>query len=819
MKLLRNTLSLLLVLVLAAGLLPVAALAAQNPFVDVGSGDYYHDAVVWAYSHTPQITQGVDASHFDPNGTVTRGQAVTFLWRAVNCPAPSATTNPFSDVQSDDYYYQPVLWAVEQGVTVGTDARHFSPANTCSTAHIITFLYRALDIGADGWDGEAARWADELSLPDGTGLAVSPDQPCPRGAVVTFLYRALEDSDNSDFANPGTSSGTHRTPSTAVTAADYSILTAQTTDVLAGAETAVDFRLVSSLVVPSFTLCLNGADAGVKLTDADADGVYTGSFPVRQSGDTVLRFTARTTVAGQTVESNVSPVQVSQPLDEETAAALDALTTGLGRAMQEVNNANPGLSAGELAQLRLAAAADFLSGRAETETVSGEPYTLYYTVNGLRLAVDCATLGTAEHADQAAGLTWSELTVTPQDFARSWYITDAEKAAVLSGIANDRSSSYVDADQLRGAVRTANTLRDVGLITSCYMGATLENYRNLEHFAVISLHGGGALRRGEPAIQTFQYAWSANFVQESADIRNGRVLICTYADGNTNYELLPSFFRHYYSESGRTMQAQLVLLGASYGCANDKLAQALMDSGAQTVLGYSGAVSSDYSKHMVGTMLEQLRAGKNIRDALNKAVSVWGGSDQNGTVARILGSEASLLHSQLLNGGFEDGASGWILGGAVEMTTAMLGFKATQGKMATLSTGAGAASNETFSAIFQAVLVPTGAKNLKYEYNVVTEERNRSGAQKNDCFRAGVLTPSGKVDKLLSNMVTGNARFQSYTAARIHSNTPLFATGFFRANRDLSQYAGKVIILCFWVKDKDDSRYDTVAMLDNVRIQ
>ena len=188
-------------------------------------------------------------------------------------------------------------------------------------------------------------------------------------------------------------------------------------------------------------------------------------------------------------------------------------------------------------------------------------------------------------------------------------------------------------------------------------------------------------------------------------------------------------------------------------------------------------------------------------------------------MARILGSEASLLHSQLLNGGFEDGASGWILGGAVEMTTEMLRFKATQGKMATLSTGAGAASNETFSAIFQAVLVPTGAKNLKYEYNVVTEERNRSGAQKNDCFRAGVLTPSGKVDKLLSNMVTGNARFQSYTAARIHSNTPLFATGFFRANRDLSQYAGKVIILCFWVKDKDDSLYDTVAMLDNVRIQ
>ena len=817
MKKLRNALSLLLVLVLAAGLLPLTALAAQNPFVDVGEGDYYRDAVIWAYAHTPQITQGVDASHFDPNGTVTRGQAVTFLWRAVNCPTPSATTNPFSDVRSDDYYYQPVLWAVEKGVTVGTDASHFSPADTCSTAHIITFLYRALGIGSNGWDGEAARWADELSLLDDTGLAVSAAQNCPRGAVVTFLYRALEDRESSDFTDAGTT--VQRTPSTTVTAADSYILTAQHTDVLAGSDTAVEFRLVSTLVVNHFNLLLDGVDVGVKLTDNDGDGVYTGSYPVRQSAATVLRFTARTTVGGQTVETNASPVQVSLPLDEETAAALDELTTGLGNVIKEVNNSNPGLSDDALAQLRLDAAKEYLGERAETETASGEPYTLYYTVNGLRLAVDCSTLGLAEHAGAAAGLSWSELVVASQDATQSWYITDAERAAVLSGIANNGTSSYVDADQLRGAVRTVNTLRDVGLITSSYMGATLENYRNLEHFAVISIHGCGAMRRGEPVIQTFQYAWSANFVQESADIRNGRVLICTYADGNTNYELRPAFFRHYYSESGRTMRAQLVLLNASYGGANEKLAQALMDSGAQTVVAYNGAVSSDYSKHMVGTMLEHLRAGKTIGNALNSAASVWGSSDQNGSSARIFGSQDSLLHSQLLNGGFEDGESGWIIGGAVQMTREMLKFTGMAGKMATLSTGAGSASDETFSAIFQAVLVPTGARSLKYEYNVVTEERSRPVALKTDCFRAGVMTPSGKVEKLLSNMVTSNTRFQSYATARIHTNTALYATGFFRANRDISQYAGKVIILCFWVKDKDDSLYDTVAMLDNVRIE
>ena len=165
-----------------------------NPFLDVSEGTYFYDPVLWAYYASPQVTNGIDETHFGPASTVTRGQCVAFLWRAMGEPEPTSTTNPFVDVPASQYYYKPVLWAVEKGITKGTDASHFSPDQKLSTAHIITFLYRTLGKGSDGWYEEAGNWAKVDGLLDGTGLGVSDQTDCPRGAVVTFLYRELADT-------------------------------------------------------------------------------------------------------------------------------------------------------------------------------------------------------------------------------------------------------------------------------------------------------------------------------------------------------------------------------------------------------------------------------------------------------------------------------------------------------------------------------------------------------------------------------------------------------------------------------------------------
>lgn len=165
------------------------ALGKYSSFLDVDSSAYYYDAVNWAYENG--ITSGTSAYTFGPDEACTRGQVVTFLWRAAGCPEPANQANPFVDVAAEDYFFKAVLWAVENGITNGTTANTFSPEDACSSAHIVTFLYRAMGIGTDGWYEEAKGWAISEGLLNGMGLTVAENEPCPRGAVITFIYRFI----------------------------------------------------------------------------------------------------------------------------------------------------------------------------------------------------------------------------------------------------------------------------------------------------------------------------------------------------------------------------------------------------------------------------------------------------------------------------------------------------------------------------------------------------------------------------------------------------------------------------------------------------
>ena len=114
----------------------------DNPFSDIREKDYYYKAVLWAVEQG--ITNGTGKGKFSPDSPCTRGQVATFLWRAQEQPAPTDSTTPFSDIAEGDYYYSAVLWAVEQSITQGTGKGKFSPDNTCTRGQIVTFLYRAI---------------------------------------------------------------------------------------------------------------------------------------------------------------------------------------------------------------------------------------------------------------------------------------------------------------------------------------------------------------------------------------------------------------------------------------------------------------------------------------------------------------------------------------------------------------------------------------------------------------------------------------------------------------------------------------------------
>ena len=171
-------------------------------FVDVSTNAYYYDAVQWAVNHG--ITNGTSETTFSPNDPCTRAQVVTFLWRSAGCPAPKSSEMPFKDVSKGSYYETAVLWAVENGFTNGTSATTFSPDEDCTRAQIVTFLWRSQgmpDAGStnpftDVTSGEyyynAVLWAVENGITNGTSATTfSPNENCTRAQIVTFLYRCL----------------------------------------------------------------------------------------------------------------------------------------------------------------------------------------------------------------------------------------------------------------------------------------------------------------------------------------------------------------------------------------------------------------------------------------------------------------------------------------------------------------------------------------------------------------------------------------------------------------------------------------------------
>ncbi len=162
------------------------------PFTDVTLSDPFYSAIYWAYYTTPQVTTGVTDTRFGTYDTVTRGQAVTFLWRAMGCPEPKGDpeSSKFVDLEAD-YYKKAIQWAVENGITKGVDSTHFSPNGTLSIAHMVTFLYRTLGIGTDGWYSEAANWALNINLTEDVTYTINPNIDCPRYAVVLMLWRTV----------------------------------------------------------------------------------------------------------------------------------------------------------------------------------------------------------------------------------------------------------------------------------------------------------------------------------------------------------------------------------------------------------------------------------------------------------------------------------------------------------------------------------------------------------------------------------------------------------------------------------------------------
>ena len=168
-------------------------------FRDVYEDDYFFDAVQWAAENG--ITGGVGNDRFGPNLDCSRGQTMTFLWRASGEPKPDAISTDLTDVAAGSYYYEAVLWAMQEGVTTGAGGNRFAPDATVTRGQFVTFLYRLAGASSDGvhpfadvpagsYYEKAIAWAFAEGITRGTsGTTFSPDAPCTRAQIITFLYR------------------------------------------------------------------------------------------------------------------------------------------------------------------------------------------------------------------------------------------------------------------------------------------------------------------------------------------------------------------------------------------------------------------------------------------------------------------------------------------------------------------------------------------------------------------------------------------------------------------------------------------------------
>lgn len=171
-----------------------------SKFEDIKETDIFYDSVKWAVEN--KITTGTGETTFSPAMTVTRAQAMTFLWRLAGMPEPETADTPFSDVKESDWFYKPVLWAVENGITTGTSATAFSPDLTCSHAHMVTFLMRTAQEEYLVEETKGAWWTRGLAWEESTGIkeyfsdlfdvdivdAISAEQDCTRANTVGYLY-------------------------------------------------------------------------------------------------------------------------------------------------------------------------------------------------------------------------------------------------------------------------------------------------------------------------------------------------------------------------------------------------------------------------------------------------------------------------------------------------------------------------------------------------------------------------------------------------------------------------------------------------------
>ena len=645
--------------------------------------------------------------------------------------------------------------------------------------------------------------------------------------------------------------GPSAAPSTEVTPEDSCVLSSDRVDVPAGTPTELYFTVVSTLWVDGFRLLADGEDLDVLLTDEDEDGTYTGSYTLFSEEDRAVSFTARASAGTDTAETNACVVLVTSPLAGVTEDKVAEVLGEVESLLREVNeqNADAGLSEKELADHRFKLVYGYLLEQ-ESKTAgatayavpaeswvhdvhtgseeTGDEYVIYYSIGDIPFSVSCFRDPEIEGGGSLSGLGAPPVRLD----SAGWNLSGAEKVIVLSYYEKTETTKTM----LNSALACGESFREMGFDVTERYDVTIDSFKDLEDYAIICVRSHGTTRGGVPVICTHQRVTDENRKTYAAEIKNDLVSITSETDGNSYYYIRPAFFDHYYKDAGKSLSADWVHLGMCKGLFNHDLADALMVSGADTVTGFTQSVFTSYSTNMIAAILEHMGRGEDIASAVAAAKQLYGADDgdtDKPAVLEIAGDETTLLHERLRNGRFEFGFQlfSWTFRwpkmywgglGDSEALTRFLGNAAWDRYMWKLSTGSGAYNDGRESLVYQTIHIPEDAETLSFYYRVYTEEFSRGPARyrKNDFFRVDALDMNGDVVQNLHTIrVLDYERRFTNPSRDIHDGRGCWDTGWYKRTVSVKKLRGRVITLCFWVRDEGDSNYDTAVLVDNIEIR
>ncbi|MBR2784042.1 MAG: S-layer homology domain-containing protein [Firmicutes bacterium] len=817
--------------------------------------DWAADAMSWC--NAVGLINGVGGNTLAPEDTSTRAQLAAILMRfeknvagESDEPKPTPTPKPSSGGQGWRSRVEP------------------EPTPPPATGYIVTF-------NSNGGSAVASQTVES------GGTVAMPETPYLAGYTFAGWYTDSETSKLYDFSTPVTADFTlyakwvvaddySEDVSTEVLPEDEFILSASEKEIPVDSNTIVVFNVQSTLTLSDgFKLYCDGIDTGITLyddgnyelhtDDIPNDGCYSGAYAIDVDSESDIFFTAKANVGYETIETNAVSIFVYAGLTEEQCEAIDAFEDGAAAIIANVTDANPNESK-EALILAIKSEMDiYLKDAVDAGTITD----LAYDANNYSYSWTYSETGfgsTLFIYDKFSSFDNSDIPEIKANGEGEGYesnitenkaLNDSLTSSVSYSQGNVIILNYYERDHSwsKSYDKLGDKLRSAGFNVASVYSMECSDFKHLQKYnsmVIVDSHGNtiDAKRTGTPMICTAEKQTSEkNSNLYYTDIKKGRIERVELSDGSKVYWISPELFTFYYGDN--PLKSPIVYLGCcrNYPAPekNNQMVNALNNSGAAAVCGYSASVSVAYDNEMVSTIVEDLLAGYNVEEAIDSAKKQNGVRDpyyyddgddwKRRAELNYYGYGNAKIYHKLNNGNFDDTLGialsdavwGWDEYGDARSIFKLSGIKPKSSpKMSIISSGFGSLNGETTSCLYQTFLVPADASELEFSYDVVSEEpMEYVGTQYNDVFQVDILNTNGDILETIAYESVNTSKWYAINGIDFPGgDQTTYHTRWIDVSSDtIKKYREKLVVIRFTVQDAGDAIFDTAALIDNVAIK